>query len=252
MKLISIKEALALDPGDPISGVKGKILDVYEFKTGNKGDKDWSVQNIMIQDRTGKVKVVLWNQQEIRKSSKGREIFILTGRHSKTNKPIGLEMEEQEYQGKTYTNIKASDSAEVGFEEGGGNSDPDDDESTKGQQSDQSSDGLRFGRHKAAQFANGYLLVLQASSHIAKIAEENGIPISDAHFQAMNHTIFIAMDKSGAMDGLPVKPIDFKPVSRPKLQPEPEPDWSDTEPNPQDARGTNRAADVEDDDTIPF
>lgn len=55
-------------------GVQGKIVGVFPPKEGTGAKGKWKVQNITIEDSTGKVRCSMWGMMTFEEDSKGREI----------------------------------------------------------------------------------------------------------------------------------------------------------------------------------
>lgn len=84
--------------GTAIPGVQGKIIAVFPPKEGTGAKGKWKVQNINIEDATGKIKCSLWNCQTFTEEVKGREIqFFSVGSRGKL---VGVSVKLNEYNDK--------------------------------------------------------------------------------------------------------------------------------------------------------
>ena len=92
--------------------VKVKILGIYDRKTGKGEYGDWSLQNLLVQDETDKLYLVLCNRPEMPQDYKGKEILIKSTLNSK-NKLVGVKTVEEEYKGNKTIKLKVDNRAEI-------------------------------------------------------------------------------------------------------------------------------------------
>ena len=76
MNTITIQEALELDEGSSVSGIKGRVKNVYDPAKTAKGLKH---QTIILEDSSESTKVKLWAHSVIGKLEAGQNIVILSG-----------------------------------------------------------------------------------------------------------------------------------------------------------------------------
>lgn len=76
--------------------ISGKVIRVFDKKSGTSDKGDWSFQGFVVQDETGEMNVVLKNRpEEFKKEDVGKSIAITS---TKTSKGIfGVKVEEESY-----------------------------------------------------------------------------------------------------------------------------------------------------------
>lgn len=83
MRVTPIKEIADLEADEKIMAVHGRVKQVYGFSSGTNAHGDWSIQNIIIADRTGEIKVKIKDHDEIPKAWKGKDVLIECTKHDK-------------------------------------------------------------------------------------------------------------------------------------------------------------------------
>lgn len=78
--------------GTNLEAVSGKILKIYEYKSGKNDKGIWSLQNLSFQDATGKTTVVLKNRPELAANWAGADVYFVAGQHK--NRPTGVLVDE--------------------------------------------------------------------------------------------------------------------------------------------------------------
>lgn len=79
--------------------VSGKIVRVYDKKSGTSDKGNWSFQNLTIQDETGEATICLKNRkEEVSKDSVGKSISVSSNKTS--NGILGVKIEKEEYKDK--------------------------------------------------------------------------------------------------------------------------------------------------------
>lgn len=110
MRTVSIKEAKTMI-GEIIPCVKGRIRDVWKYSTGVSDKGEWKIQNLLIEDETGSIKVFISGRAEIPASTKGEEITIESA--STKHGLQGIKVTEEEYQGKKNIQLKITPAASI-------------------------------------------------------------------------------------------------------------------------------------------
>jgi hypothetical protein len=88
--------------------ISGKIIRVFEKKTGTTRDINWAFQNIIIQDDTGEMSVSIRNRPEDFKASDVDRQITISSTETKHGQ-LGVKVEQESYndkQGKAQTVIK--------------------------------------------------------------------------------------------------------------------------------------------------
>ncbi len=95
-KTFTIQEAQRM-AGMIISRIKGKVVSIYDRTTGEGEYGPWSLQNGMIEDSTGKMKILFKNMVD-QKPLTGRTLVFKSMETAKGLK--GVQVKKKEYQGK--------------------------------------------------------------------------------------------------------------------------------------------------------
>jgi hypothetical protein len=122
MRIVSIREVLALGAGETIPSVKGRVLEVFDRNSGtiSKGPRageSWAIQNLRISDGTGEIKIMVKDREDaLPKSYKGRELVLSC---NDGNKGLtGLKAQDDEYRGKVERIIAVTKSAHIELADG--------------------------------------------------------------------------------------------------------------------------------------
>lgn len=107
MRITPLDQIGNLPPGTNIEAVQGKILKIYEYKSGTNTKGAWSLQNISVQDATAKTTVVLKNRPELGGDWAGVTVVFVAGTNK--NRPVGVMIDE--YQEKI--RVQVSDHATI-------------------------------------------------------------------------------------------------------------------------------------------
>lgn len=92
--------------GTKLEAIGGKILKVYEFKSGENGNGAWSLQNLKVQDATETTSVVLKNRPELSPNWEGAEVMFIAGQYK--NRPSGVIVDEYNAKLRVIVNEHAS------------------------------------------------------------------------------------------------------------------------------------------------
>lgn len=98
MRTIPLSEVINLDPGESVPQTKGVIKATFARKSGVTNGKEWSVQNIVLQEGAAEIKCTLWNRDDVT-AMKGRQVWLISHKSQKDGKLVGLTIKEN-----TYTN----------------------------------------------------------------------------------------------------------------------------------------------------
>lgn len=104
--------------GQDIELIEGKVSAVYPQKTFNRKDgSTGSVQNILIEDDTGKIRCVLWDRAELEVFYVGQDISIQSNPRKKGNVTYANApaIEENTYNNKTTAQVKVGRSVFIQF-----------------------------------------------------------------------------------------------------------------------------------------
>jgi hypothetical protein len=114
MRLLSVADALNLEVGEQLPGLKGKLVQLYDRHTGESDYGPWSLQNLTLADTAvpaKKIKVCVSGHDPIT-ARPGDVIYFISG---KTGKGAlkGLKREEEEYEGAVRPLVRAAKDAEI-------------------------------------------------------------------------------------------------------------------------------------------
>lgn len=109
-----------MQDGASVSSLSGVVENVYERKTGTSKGRAWSIQNIVLKDRTGQIKLMLSGRKECPKTTEGKVVTFSSVNGEKG--PQGVFVKDDEYNGKTTRIVKVTEVAKV--EVGGNGSQP--------------------------------------------------------------------------------------------------------------------------------
>lgn len=126
MRVTPIKEIADLEPDEKVMAVHARVKTIYAYSAGTNNHGDWSIQNIIVADRSGEIKVKIKDHEEIPKSWKGRDVLIECTKHDKHGW-IGVKAVDDTYKNKTSRILSVSRTGDVNLanerrdNEGGGN-----------------------------------------------------------------------------------------------------------------------------------
>lgn len=111
-KLTTIAEACDLEDKVTVMAIRGKIGMIGEQKSGNAEYGPYVKQNIDLQDATGKIRAILWNQLIIPKEWRGKTIEIRATQNDK-GAWVGCKKENNTWQGVTKPQLSVAAQAEI-------------------------------------------------------------------------------------------------------------------------------------------
>lgn len=113
MKTIKIAEAQDM-VGMVLPCIEGTLTAIYDQKTGEKDGKPWAMQNGMIQDETGSMKIVFSGHEAISLLMKGQPVRI-EAFTSKQHGLVGIKVKENTWKEKTTKEIWVTGTAKINF-----------------------------------------------------------------------------------------------------------------------------------------
>jgi len=238
-----MSEVLKMDFGEKVPSVKGKISNIYDQTTGQNNYGDWAIQNIEIcdpADPKSKIKVKLFDQQEVPKAWRNKLIYLECVEGDKGMK--GIEIAKDTYKLKEGAPprkmlevrrdaqislaeaeapqpspaaaptqpAKASTAANQGEQPAGAaQAQP---ARPAGKTQEQAfaegqrhvADAMKFLNRRA----NAYELVMRAVDYLARRRSDQGRAITPDHFQAICASLYISLDRAGMVDPIPTGVLD--------------------------------------------
>jgi Tfp pilus tip-associated adhesin PilY1 len=76
MRIVPISEVFGLGSGETVPAVKGTVASVFDQNKGTNAHGDWKLQNIIVRDGTGEIKVKLADRDPIPGNWRGRVVCI--------------------------------------------------------------------------------------------------------------------------------------------------------------------------------
>lgn len=75
--IVTVSEILGMESGTTVAAARGKILSIDERFTGQNTRGDWSVQRVVIQDKTGKIDVKFWGFDPFPSNAVGKLLTVM-------------------------------------------------------------------------------------------------------------------------------------------------------------------------------
>ncbi len=226
MRIVTIKEVLGLGSGEVVPAVKGTIKNVYDQNKGTNSHGDWKLQNLMLTDSTGEIKVKVADRDPIPANWKGRVVCIECNDGGKGL--TGIKAKDDEYRGKVSRILSVTPTAHMTLVEPGQAAQPAQQPAQPAQQQPQApqqaqaaqtqpapqaaqppaTNGNGNGAGKrvteaATTRARDYYRVMDAVQ-VMRTSWDANHPhalMTDAHFQAACSTVFIQLQRDGVING---------------------------------------------------
>jgi hypothetical protein len=112
MRFSTIAEVMQMSHKVAFEGIKARVVQVgKQFKGTSTAGKDWTKQDLDLEDSTGTITARVWNHDALPHTFKGQEVTILA--HSSDRGVTGVYAFDGEYQGKVTRHIKVTDTGEI-------------------------------------------------------------------------------------------------------------------------------------------
>ena len=116
---MNIASLLTLDPDMPVASFTATIKKIWptkrgKIKQGPRKGQDWHIQDIVVEDNTGEIKIKNW-AEELSKSDAG-ETFTFSSHKNAKNQLVGLKIEFDDYDKKNV--VVMNDSAKITLPDG--------------------------------------------------------------------------------------------------------------------------------------
>lgn len=102
MNNVPINMIAAYKHGDALASVSGMLENVWERKTGVTKGRPWSIQNLMLKDATGTIKVTLFGRKECSSNMEGKQVELLN-----------CLVDDNTYNGKTTRTVRVTEDSNV-------------------------------------------------------------------------------------------------------------------------------------------
>ncbi len=114
MRLIPIKDLLAMEEEEAVPAMRGTIKRVFGRSEGSNEHGPWSLQNVIVTEPGNdkiEIKVKLKDQEEVPEKSKGRSLYVES--HRGDRGMTGIKIKEETYQGKPRKYLHVTKTATV-------------------------------------------------------------------------------------------------------------------------------------------
>ena len=226
-RIVPLSEALRMDPGEQLPAIRGKVIKVGKYFSGESAKGPWSFQTIVIEDGGTKADVKFKGRDQIAPDAVGKVAFVVANNGERGL--TGVRVEDDEYNGKTTRIVLVTPSAELTFGKGDWNTEtqPAKTDATKPARDPEPSaddypggdepparevekpaegksvsgwDGLKQDVNKIRKL---HLLCCAAAAHNVAVLHKAGINVGDEFLQSAAATIFIEACKRGGMAAIP-------------------------------------------------
>ena len=220
MRIVPIKEIFGLESGETVPAVKGTIKNVYDQSKGTNAHGDWKLQNIVVADGTGEIKVKLADRDPIPLAWKGKQALIECNDGGKGL--TGIKAKDDDYRGKVSRILSVTASAHVNLVDGQAGPPvqqappalqppaqapartpaPSAPQQSAASQNHGNGHGSKVAQ-AAAERARDYYRVMEAVETMreAWATKHPQAVMTDAHFQAACSTVFIQLQRDGVING---------------------------------------------------
>jgi hypothetical protein len=226
MRLVSLSEIPALEDGEPIPSVAGKIRQVYQRYSGTNARGDWALQDFVLSDGENEVVCKVGNMDDF-SDMQGRDVVIECTKSDKHGL-IGVKKFVDNYEGKIQHKIKLTGSCRIMNDTGrllnnlsGGGVEsrhaheyieekPRRSDTTNGISGSSvpptAQNGVTEARQHLMRASNLYCLCVKAVDTVIAPKLPAVAQTSDM-FQAAVGTLFIEASRAGYVQKMPQKPI---------------------------------------------
>jgi len=113
MRVLTIKEVLAMGAGELVPSVKGQVKVIFDAKTGTNDKGEWRIESFVLKDGNDEIIVDLKNREPLDRTWQGKRIYLIS--HVKTKGGF-TGIKRDEYNGKA--KLSVTESAEVVRDDG--------------------------------------------------------------------------------------------------------------------------------------
>lgn len=217
MRILKIADVCALEDGETVPSVRGRLTAIYDRKSGQNDRGAYSFQNAELDDGSGKIKVKLKDRDALLPVWKGK-LVVISCNESKTGL-TGVKAADDEYKGKISRILWVTPSAHIDLAEADNQQAPAEPtrQSAPASQPAKAPNGNGHApapatghapgngqptvRQRLNRLANLYLASLDAGMYVARTFEEQaGEPMSGEHFQACVSSLFIQATRENLQD----------------------------------------------------
>ena len=227
-RIVPLSEALRMDPGEQLPAIRGKVVKVGKYFSGQSAKGPWSFQTLVIEDGGTKADVKFKGRDQIAPDAVGKVAFVVANNGERGL--TGVRVEDDEYNGKKTRIVLVTPSAELTFGKGDWNTektpsksaaanDPSDpgpaaDDYPGGDEppaleSERPADANKGGtdwnglKQDVNKIRKLHLLCCAAAAHNVAVLHKAGINVGDEFLQSAAATIFIEACKRGGMAAIP-------------------------------------------------
>lgn len=116
MRILPISDILTqLDHDDTVDSVVAQVIDIHKRHSGTNANGEWSLQNLLIRDATGEIKVQLKDREDFPTAFKNRVVCFECNQGPKGK--TGLKAKDDEYKGKKSRILSVTPTAQIDLHE---------------------------------------------------------------------------------------------------------------------------------------
>lgn len=198
--------------------VEGEITRVFDRKFGTKNDKEWSIQNLMLKDDSGEIRVGAWNHDDL-SSLSGKKVSITA--HKSEKGFSGVYCELNDYKGKQTKQLRLTYTAKIERLDGQQSADSTPTQSSSARpnrsggsthQPEHQNDSSATLEASLAQICNAQYFIFEAEKNKWENMALNGLVpeftslVGNAHFQADCSIAWGKINGQGLVESLSTKP----------------------------------------------
>ncbi|MEM4247636.1 MAG: hypothetical protein QXH80_00010 [Candidatus Nanoarchaeia archaeon] len=202
MKTLTLEEAKQR-VGEIVPAIKCVLSKLYERKSGTNNVGEWSIQNGELSDSTGILRVMFNGRDEIPEEYVGKEI-ILSSTMSKHGM-YGVKVEEEEYKGKKYVQVRVSQAAAISLFEEKAVVEKAKENMNRFLKNEAKKDGngIKVARERLMQLTNMWDLSFDAATFLQQQKKFDAVLVKD-----IATTLFIQAVREGLANNMPAdKPL---------------------------------------------
>jgi hypothetical protein len=204
----TVDDILNLEPGEIVTEVQGKLLNIKDRKSGTNAKGAWSVQQGELMDATGKVKLKVWNHPDIAPMN-GREVTI-KAHHNDKHGWSGAIAADDTYQDIVTRELKITATGLILPVNG---QQPQPATPTPSGHQNPVQDPVEACKGHLGRAGVAMVMCLKTALEVATMWEAvSKTPLTPEQFQAITSSFFIDLGRTGLIQSLPSAPTEEKEV----------------------------------------
>lgn len=207
MRTSTIKEVKEMSPKAVIEYVEGTLSVLYPAKRGNSNGKDWMLQNGVLKDDSGDVKLMFCIEDELPPEWKGKRISLTA--HSGPKGLSGIYTDDNNHAGRVERQIKITATGKIQLLDGKPVQPPQKapPSSPHPQEQHVGLDGVQEARKVLMRVTNAFYLIEKAVSVQSDHSKIDGIDCTPENFGGKCGTAYRELRDAGIIAKMPTKPL---------------------------------------------